>query len=411
MTDYCYSSQLLNLSTALERIYSTVLVLKGDEIVNLKTAHGRVLTENCLAPFNLPAFPNSAMDGYAFNSADIQNTDFNLIQSSTSWAGHPAEKTLEKGHCVRIFTGAAIPKGADSVIMQEQVQANDTLIHFPENTQAKQNIRSIGEDLMQHDCLLSAPKKITAVDLGLLASAGIYEINVKRKIRIAFFSTGDELCTIGKPLKSGGIYDSNRYLLTALLSDVCHEVIDLGVMPDNKASIQQCLLNAAQNHDVIISTGGVSVGDADYIQEILHEIGQVNFWKLAIKPGKPIAFGCIQQCYFFGLPGNPISALTSFQQVVSPALHHMTGLTKTSRIQLPALCKSQLYKQPGRQEFQRGILSRTPSGEFEVISSGKQGSNILSTSSRANCYIVLSREQANVEVGEQVMVEPFSLSL
>lgn len=411
MTDQCSSTQLISLSAALKKIYHTISALNSNEIVNLHTALNRVLAVDCIAPFNLPAFPNSAMDGYAFNSADIQQSGFDLVQSGTSWAGRPYKEKLLPGQCVRIFTGAVIPQGSDSVIMQEQVQINAHNIHFPENTQAQQHLRYVGEDLQQHDCLLSAPKKITAVDLGLLAAAGIYEISIKRKIRIAFFSTGDELRSIGQPLAEGDIYDSNRYLLTGLLAEVCYEITDLGVLRDHKDSIKQCLLRAAQNHDVIISTGGASVGDADFIKEILDEIGQVNFWKLAIKPGKPLAFGRIQQCYFFGLPGNPASVLATFQQVVSPALQHLSGMRKTTQIRITALCKSPLFKQAGRQEFQRGILSQTASGEFEVITSGKQGSNILSASSRANCYIVLAREQENIKIGEYVQVEPFQLFL
>ncbi len=411
MPDPCTSNSLISINEALENIYRTLSSLNSEETVNLHTALGRVLAKNCIAPFDLPAFPNSSLDGYAFNSADIKNSSFNLLQTGTSWAGHPFKGTLASGQCVRIFTGAVMPKGADSVIMQEMVKAQKHIIQFPENTQAKQNVRYAGEDIKQQDCLFAAPKQLTAIDLGLLASAGLYEVRVKRKIRIAFFSTGDELSAIGSPLTKGQIYDSNRYLLTALLTDPCYAVTDLGVMPDDKEHIRQCLLAAVTNHDVIISTGGASVGDADYIKEILDEIGQVNFWKLAIKPGKPLAFGHIQQCYFFGLPGNPISVLATYQQIVTPALRQLSGLTDTTPVRFKALCKSQLFKKPGRQEFQRGILNQIETGEFEVISSGKQGSNILSASSRANCYIILAREQANVDIGEQVLVEPFNLFL
>ena len=411
MTEHCNSNTLISITEALKNIASVLSAVKGEETVNLHTALGRILTENCIAPFNLPAFANSSMDGYAFNSADIQQSSFELIQSGTSWAGRPFDGSVSSGQCVRIFTGAVMPKGCDSVIMQEQVETNDNIIHFPDNTQAQQNVRYIGEDVKQQNCLLSAPKQLTAIDLGLLASAGLYEFQVKRKIRIAFFSTGDELCAIGSPLEEGKIYDSNRYLLAALLNDPCYEVTDLGVMADDKNQIRQCILTAAAKHDVIISTGGASVGDADYIKDILDEIGHVNFWKLAIKPGKPLAFGRIQQCYFFGLPGNPISVFATYQQIVTPALRQLTGLTNSTPIQIKALCKSKLFKQVGRQEFQRGILRQISTGEYEVISSGRQGSNILSASSRANCYIVLAREQANVDIGEQVLVEPFSLFL
>jgi len=412
MIDSCGSNSLLSIKDALNRIHSSLSIVSGDESVNLHNALDRVLAENCTATFNLPAFTNSSMDGYAFNSADITAAPFSLQQTGSSWAGHPfTGKLLAAGQCVRIFTGAVVPAGADSVIMQEQVKAENNSIQFPENTLAQQNIRYVGEDVKQGDCLLPASKRLTAIDLGLLAAAGIYEVQVIRKIRIAFLSTGDELQAIGGPLLEGQIYDSNRYLLAALLKDPCYEVTDLGVLPDNKADIHQCLLSNAQNQDVIISTGGASVGDADYIKEILDEIGQVNFWKLAIKPGKPLAYGRIDQCYFFGLPGNPISVLATFEQIVTPALHHLCNIGHSTRIRITAICKSQLFKTPGRQEFQRGILTQIDTGEFEVSSSGMQGSNILSASSRANCYIVLARKQASVDIGEQVTVEPFSIFL
>lgn len=410
MTDLCHSNSLISLSQALENISGTLSPVIGEEVVNLHTALGRVLIENCSAPFDLPAFPNSSMDGYAFNSANIQESAFELIQAGISWAGRPFDGILARGQCVRIFTGAVLPAGADSVIMQELVEAIDSTIRFPANTQARQNIRFVGEDVKQHKCLLPAAKQLTAIDLGLLASAGIYEVRVKRKIRIAYFSTGDELRPVGSSLAEGQIYDSNRYILATLLENPCHQVNDLGVIADNKAQIRISLLQAAQSHDVIITTGGASVGDADFIKEILDEIGQVDFWKLAIKPGKPLAFGRIQDCYFFGLPGNPISVIATYQQIVTPALRQLTALTHKV-IHLKAVCKSPLYKKPGRQEFQRGVLSQNNSGEFEVISAGKQGSNILSAGSRANCYIILTSEQGNVDPGKLVLVEPFNLFL
>lgn len=411
MTDLCLTLSLISIQQALENISSVLSALTGDEMLSLHSAQGRVLSAVCTAPFNLPAFANSAMDGYAFNSADIQNSGFDMVQIGISWAGRPFKQALKRGQCVRIFTGAVLPVGADSIIMQEQVEVDDITIHFPANTQAQQHIRSVGEDVKQHDCLLSAGKQLTAIDLGLLASAGIYQVQVKRKIRIAFFSTGDELRPVGSNLSDGQIYDSNRYTLAALLNNPCYVVSDLGVVADDKAQIRQCLLQAAQSNDVIITSGGASVGDADYIKEILDEIGQVAFWKLAIKPGKPLAFGHIQGCYFFGLPGNPISVIATFQQIVTPALRQLSGLTNNTPIRFKAICNSNLFKQAGRQEFQRGILSQTNSGEFEVISAGKQGSNILSASSRANCYIILARAQENVVPGESVLVEPFNLFL
>ncbi len=411
MIDPCRSNTLISLEQALKNITIELSVINDNETIGLPYALGRVLNQDCIAPFNLPSFPNAAMDGYAFNSHDMKDSSFYLTKIGTSWAGHPFTGTIARGECVRIFTGAVLPDGADSVIMQEQVTENGAVIHFPAHTVAQQNIRNIGEDVQQQACLLTAPKQLTAIDLGLLASAGLYEIQVKRKIRIAFFSTGDELQPIGTALAAGQIYDSNRYLLAALLQNPCHLVTDLGVLPDHKKQIQQCLDTAAKSHDIIISTGGASVGEADYIKEILDEIGNIHFWKLAIKPGKPLAFGRINHSYFFGLPGNPISVLATFQQIVHPALRQLIGLHNNTPLRFKATCQSLLFKRAGRKEFQRGILSKTPSGNYEVVSSGKQGSNILSASSRANCYIILEQDQENINIGEQVLVEPFSLYL
>ncbi len=412
MTDTCYHSSLISLDDALQRIAKNLTPIKLAEQQTLKQSLGRVLSHDCHAHFDLPPFDNSAMDGYAFNSHDITSQAFQLTQVGTSWAGHPFEGKLLAGQCVRIFTGGVIPDGADSVIMQEQVQIiDDVTIQLPSDTQAQQHIRPKGEDAQQGDCLLSAPKQLTATDLGLLASAGFYNLTVNRKLRIAFFSTGDELRPVGSKLAAGEIYDSNRYTLNALLQHPCHSVTDLGVLIDDKALIKQTLLDSAENYDVIISTGGASVGDADYIQEILTEIGEVNFWKLAIKPGKPLAFGHIKQCCFFGLPGNPISVIATFQQLVIPALQQLSGLPAKKPLRLKALCKSTLTKKAGRLEFQRGILSQTDTGDFEVVSAGKQGSNILTASSRANCYIILAAEQTQVNNNQMVTVEPFELFL
>lgn len=408
MSDICSHNGLLGLTEALDKIQQSLPLISGEESTILPNALGRILSLDCFTPFDLPSFPNSAMDGYAFHSNDITEAAFNLKQVGTSWAGKPFSGEIQPGECIRIFTGAVLPSSLDSVIMQEKVDAISQQIHFPSNTQAKENIRYIGEDVKKSALLLPAGKQLSATDIGLLASAGLYEIKVKRKIRIAFFSTGDELSPVGSQLKAGQIYDSNRYTLAALLSHPCHQVNDLGVMPDEKNTIRDCLISAAKSHDVIITTGGASVGEADFIQEILTEIGQVDFWKLAIKPGKPLAFGSIGRCCFFGLPGNPISVIATFQQVVTPALQQLSGLAAKKSLQLKAVCKSSLFKKSGRQEFQRGILSQTNSGEFEVVSAGRQGSNILSASSRANCYIVLSREQENVTINEFVTVEPFS---
>jgi molybdopterin molybdotransferase len=408
MIDLCSreSSPLLSIDAALKKIKAAIHPVAGSEKVVLKSALGRVLSESVYSPINIPHDRNAAMDGYAFSSRDINyEQPFKLGLAGTSWAGRPFKGLLQPGQCIRIFTGAVLPPQADSVIMQEQVQSNGHTVIFPANTQSQQHIREVGEDIKQGSLLCAHPKKLNAIDLGLLASAGIYELTVKRTVKIAFFSTGDELTALGQPLESGGIYDSNRYILSGLLNDACYRITDMGVIADNKQLLEDSFIKAAKNHDVIISTGGASVGEADYVKDILDRCGKVNFWKIAIKPGKPLAFGKIDSCHFFGLPGNPVAVIVTFQYIVAPALKQLSGAPASKALQLTATCRTALKKAPGRQEYQRGILTQDPNGEFFVESSGKQGSNILSSMSRANCYIVLATECKGVQAGDKVKVE------
>ena len=397
---------LLSITAALERIKAAIHPVSETEKIALANALGRVLAASVYSPINIPHDKNAAMDGYAFYSTDIiPGQLFTLSLVGTSWAGRPFQGQLHAGQCIRIFTGAVVPPAADSVIMQEQVQADGHNIHFPAHTASGKNIREIGEDIKQGGLLCAHPKKLTAIDLGLLASAGIAELSVKRPVKIAFFSTGDELTALGQPLESGKLYDSNRYLLSGLLSDPNYQITDLGVIADNKQQLEECVVAAAKQHDVIISTGGASVGDADYVKEILERCGEIDFWKIAIKPGKPLAFGKIGGCYFFGLPGNPVAVVVTFQHIVAPALKQLSGAPTSTPLQLTATCTTALKKSPGRQDYQRGLLTQDTDGEFFVASSGRQGSNILSSMSRANCYIVLATECAGVVAGDKVRVQ------
>jgi molybdopterin molybdotransferase len=414
MLDVCASKSkpLLTIDEALKRLKLAIQPIDHSESVALKQVLGRVLAEPVYSSISIPYDRNSAMDGYAFASAGMtSNSAFSLECVGTSWAGRPFQGQLQAGQCLRIFTGAVVPDGADSVIMQEQVHIDGDKITFPETTATYQNIREIGEDVKQGDCLLTPGKKLTVADISLLASAGVAQVTVKRCLNIAFFSTGDELVSLEKALSSGKIYDSNRYALQGLLSDVCYSATDMGVIPDDKQILEDQLLAASKNYDVIITTGGASVGEADYVKEILERCGEVNFWKIAIKPGKPLAFGKIGASYFFGLPGNPVAVMTTFQQIVTPALRRLLGESETKTLKIRATCTSTLKKAAGRLEYQRGVLTQNGDGDFFVAASGRQGSNMLGSLSRANCYIVLPSECAGVNVGEQVIVEPFGLQL
>ncbi|MCX7067545.1 MAG: molybdopterin molybdotransferase MoeA [Methylococcales bacterium] len=413
MTDPCSleKSPLLTVNDALERISAAIRAITETETVNLKNALGRVLADTIYSPLAIPHDRNSAMDGYAFASSDAHEQPFTLELIGISWAGKPFQGQMQAGQCVRIFTGAVLPEQTDSVIMQEHIQLDGQSVHFPADTKIHQNVRAVGEDVSQGSLLCVQSKKLTAVDLALLATAGVSELRIYRALKIAIFSTGDELIALGQTLTTGKIYDSNRYLLTASLSDACYQVTDLGVIADNKHALTDAFTAAAKNHDVIISTGGASVGDADYVKEVLTACGDVNFWKIAIKPGKPLTFGNIGECYFFGLPGNPVSAQVTFQKIVSPALKQLTGAATTRPLQLIATCSSSLKKSAGRQEFQRGIFTQHENGDFFVASAGQQSANILSALSLANCYIVLPSECQGVEANDKVLIEPFSTFL
>ncbi len=405
-------SPLLSIDDALERIKSAIQLVMASERVVLKNSLGRVLAEDIFSPINIPYDRNSAMDGYALSSKDIDaNQPFTLTLVGISWAGKPFQGSLQAGQCVRIFTGAVLPDETDSVVIQEQVSADGGNITFPATIAAYQNIRAAGEDIAQGGLLCPGQKKLSPADIGLLAAAGIYDVPVRRKLNIAVFSTGDELMGIGQQPQIGKIYDSNRYALAALLADPCHNAVDMGAIPDDRQLLEDTLKQAAECNDVIITTGGASVGDADYVKDILENCGKVNFWKIAIKPGKPLAFGKIGSCYFFGLPGNPVSVMVTYQQIVAPALKQLSGALANKPLRLLATCTTTLKKAPGRQEFQRGILTQNTDGNFFVASTGQQGSHILSSMSRSNCYIILSAECKGASSGEQVLVEPFSVHI
>ncbi|MBK8814888.1 MAG: molybdopterin molybdotransferase MoeA [Methylococcaceae bacterium] len=414
MTDPCSveAKPLLTLDEALTRIKNTIQPIAEVEPVKLDTALGRVLAEDVRSPIRLPYDRNSAMDGYAFASKEIDlSKPFQLKLIGTAWAGKPFEGQLEPDSCVRIFTGAVVPDGVDSVVMQELASVENMFINFPAGIKPYQNIREAGEEIQQGGFLCGKGKTLSPADIGLLAAAGISHVHLRQCINIAYFSTGDELSPIGQPLTTGKIYDSNAYVLTGLLSDPRFDFIDLGTVSDTKQKLRNRIKRAADANDVIISTGGASVGEADYVKEILAELGEVNFWKIAVKPGKPLIFGKIGKCYYFGLPGNPVSMMITYQQIVAPALNWLSGAAPSKPLRFNAICTTTLKKSQGRQEFQRGILTQDENGQFFVATSGQQGSHILSSMSRSNCFIILPAESKGVSEGDVVLVEPFSLYL
>lgn len=405
-------SHALTVSQAIDKIKFAVPIVQTTEKLALRSSLGRVLAEEITSPLQVPAYTNSAMDGYAIHSRELTDKTVKTLKiAGISWAGRPLNKVVQPNECARIMTGAVLPEGTDTVIMQEHVEATTEEMKFnAAEHQAGQNVRLAGEDLQIGQTVLRPGRVILPPDLGLLASLGIGEVKVKQRLRVAFFSSGDELRSIGEILQPGQIYDSNRYSLYGVLARLDVDIIDMGVIPDVPEQLRQALLEAADCADVLITSGGVSVGDADYIKDILQEVGTVNFWRIAMKPGHPVTFGKIKNMTFFGLPGNPVSLMVTFYQIVQPALRHMQGQLDdpTQFKTLKARCVSKLKKKKGRAEFQRGILAQDETGEWTVRSSGDQGSHILRSMTESNCFIWLNAEQSKIEIGEWVEVQPYA---
>ncbi|MCF5761415.1 molybdopterin molybdotransferase MoeA [Aeromonas veronii] len=399
------TSGLLPLSDALQGMLEQLACCCDSEQQPLPEALGRVLASDIASPLAVPPFDNSAMDGYAVRLSDL-TAGTPLIMAGKAFAGQPYQGEWPAGHCVRIMTGAPVPAGTDAVVMQEETQADGDRITFLAQPEPGQNIRRAGSDIGKGACVLPAGTRLTPREMPLLASLGVATVTVRRPLKVAIFSTGDELKPVGTPLAHGDIYDSNRYGVRAMLARMGCDCLDLGIIPDDPAQLRAAFIRADEDADVLITTGGVSVGEADFTKQLLDELGEIGFWKLAIKPGKPFAFGRLPRAWFFGLPGNPVSAMVTFDQLVQPALAKLAGQHFERPLQLQAIAAEPLKKSPGRLDFQRGILSQGPNG-LEVRSTGSQDSAVFSSLSRANCYIVLERERGRVAAGETVTVEPF----
>ena len=403
----------LSVTEVQQRIINDIKAVEGFEQVALRQALGRILAQDIIATFNTPPCDNSGMDGYAFHSREIdaiKNKEqvLSLTIVGQSFAGHIYTGEVAPGEAIRIMTGAQVPAGVDTVVMQEHTeQPDDDTVLITTIPKSFANVRKAGDDLTTGQTFLAKGKKLSPTDLAFLATQGIAEVIVKRKLRVAFFSTGDELRCIGETLGEGDIYDSNRYSLYGLLKNMDIDVIDMGVIKDDRQAIEEAFNTAANVADAVITSGGVSVGEADFVKETLEKLGRINFWKISMKPGKPLAFGTLGDSLFFGLPGNPVSVIATFYQFVQPALKRMKG----QDIVLPMVIKAKttefLKKRPGRTDFQRGILEQQDNGELIVRNAGTQASHVLTAMSNANCFIVLPAESGSVDVGEMVDVQPF----
>ena len=406
----CYDDpELLPAAEALARIDAHVGTLTECEDVDLREALGRVLAADVVSPIAVPGHTNSAMDGYAFSGSELPaqgERSFRLL--GTAWAGNPYSGPVPSGCTVRVMTGAMMPADTDTVVMQEQVESVGDHIAVTGGHKTGQNVREAGEDLERGARVASEGKRIFPAELGLLASLGIARVQVRRRLRVATFSTGDELRSLGDALEPGTIYDSNRYTITGMLERLGVDIIDLGVIRDERAAIRSAFVEAAERADAIISSGGASSGEADYVRETLDALGQVGFWRIAIRPGRPLAFGRIGDSVFFGLPGNPVAVMVTFYQFVQPALSRLMGqrpveLTPPMR----ATCASHLRKKAGRVEYYRAVLTRDAAGTPTVHHTGKTGSGLLHTMSDANCFILLPEDSGSVEPGTAVDVQPF----
>ena len=410
-----YDPNALPVSQVNQVVRAFVKPVQGFEQVAVRAALGRVLAQDLISPINVPAHDNSAMDGWALRSTDLdKNQPVTLTEIGSALAGREFTGRPGPGECVRITTGAVMPYGCDTVIPQEIVQAKDLQIIIPAGQEAGANRRLAGEDLQKGKPALQAGALLRPSELGLIASLGIAEIKVRRKLRVAFFSTGDELRSLGETLGAGEVYDSNRYTIFGMLTRLGVEIIDMGVVRDNPAELEAAFRLAAAEADAVITSGGVSVGEADYTKAMMKQLGEVVFWRIAMRPGRPMAFGRIttsggtggpgeRSAYLFGLPGNPVAVMVTFYHFVRGALLHMMGRPDLDLPLLQVKSQEAMRKKPGRTEYQRGILENK-NGEMSVRTTGSQGSGVLRSMSEANCFVVLRHDQGSIKPGDLVDV-------
>ena len=394
---------MLSADQAIAQMLAQVQPLEHQVAVPLSEALDRVLAQPLLSAIDVPGYDNAAMDGYALRAAEVK-PDQPLTVAGAALAGHAFTDPIPARCCVRITTGAVLPAGLDTVVMQEQVELSKNnqqqAILCQLQPTSGEHVRRAGEDIALGQQVFAAGHKIRPADLGLLASLGFAQIKVVRRLKVAIFSTGDELLPPGQPLQPGHIYDSNRYVMAAMLQRLGVEVLDLGLLPDDLAEIEQAFITAMTQADVLITSAGVSVGDADYTRQILQKLGKIDFWQVAIKPGKPFAFGKLDNCWFFGLPGNPVAAVVTLEQLVQPVLRKLSGeAAEFTPSLLQAVCSVPLKKQPGRADYQRGWYWQSEDG-LNVKTLGSQSSGMLSSIANANCYIVLERDSASLPAGE-----------
>ena len=404
-----FEADAISVADAKQTIFDKITPIQGSVKVALRDALNQYLAEDIISTINVPPHINAAMDGYALAGEDLPTDEaISYKVTGASFAGVPSENTYEKGSVVRIMTGAVMPTSTDTVVPQEVVEiSDDGNVKIDTQQRVGQNVRYPGEDIEKGATLFKKGHRVSPADLGIIASLGKGEVNILRRPRVAFFSTGDELKSIGETLGEGDIYDSNRYTLFALLKNLDVEIIDLGVIRDTKEAIEQAFISAAELADIVITSGGVSVGEADFIKPTLKKLGDTHFWKIAMKPGRPLTFGSYHDSWFFGLPGNPVAVMVTFMQFVQPAINYLASGAIKSEIMIKAKCDQDIKKRPGRTEYIRAIVAQSENGELDVKLTGKQGSGILMSMSLANCFIHLPVESNGVTASEMVEIMPF----
>ncbi|MDV5051418.1 bifunctional molybdopterin-guanine dinucleotide biosynthesis adaptor protein MobB/molybdopterin molybdotransferase MoeA [Vibrio sp. T13N] len=399
------SPAFLSVVQGQEKILSLVNTVSEIEACKIENAYGRVLAEHIISPVNVPQYTNSAMDGYAIRSDDVDRDSYQIV--AEVMAGHAYDKALEVGQAVKIMTGAPTPLNGDTVVMREQAsQEGDNVTFNGANIKAGQNVRQAGEDLAIGSDVFTAGTRLASPEMGMIASLGFGEANVFRKLKVAVFSTGDEVQAPGTEQKANSIYDSNRFTIMGMLEKLGCEILDFGILEDNEQLMIEALENASAQADVVMTSGGVSVGDADYIKLALDKLGQIDFWRINMRPGRPLAFGQINNKPFFGLPGNPVAVMVSFINFVEPALRKMQGEQGWKPLKVNAIATENLRSRQGRTEFSRGVYELDDTGRLTVRTTGKQGSGILRSMSEANCLIEISPAIDTVKAGESVTIIP-----
>ena len=415
---------LLPVDEALHRIQQVLpqTAFKNSENVSLLEAQNRILASDVHSSMDVPPYTNSAMDGFAIHRDDIPSSTTGekvLDVKGTAWAGRPLDSIINRGEAARIMTGAMMPEGTDTVVIQEHVEVlqEGRQVRIDGEVEAGRNVRFSGEDVAEGDVVFAAGENLGPAHIGQLASLGISRVDVSRRLKVAYFTTGDELRSLSEndpaddpartQLGPGELYDSNRYTLAAMLSSMGVDTIDLGVVRDNEEATREAFGKAAEVADVVITSGGVSTGEADYVTKVIHQLGEVAFWKLAMRPGRPLAFGALGDAMFFGLPGNPVAVMVTFYEFVRPSMLHMMGARVKEPQSISAVCQSKLRKSPGRTEYQRGIMSLDSEGRTTVVTTGKQGAGRITSMCAANCMIVLPPGSDSVVPGDLVQVQPF----